>query len=164
MLRALRSVYKGDWHGYHGVRHWYNVRYTARYLQQFDPNKDYLVSDLFALFHDAGRVTDGRDPGHGVRGVQIAYRFRNKLFKCTDLQFARLEYACIHHSKGLLSDDIVIGACWNADRMDLPRVGIDFDSDNYMCESERMAFNDHIYGVAMQRAFALGHRIRNRTL
>ena len=36
----------------------------------------------------------------------------------------KLTYACVFHNKGLISDDITIGTCWDADRLDLGRVGI----------------------------------------
>src|SRR5262249_24487970 len=37
--------------------------------------------------------------------------------------FALLYYACAWHERGRVSDDPTIGACWDADRLDLPRVG-----------------------------------------
>jgi hypothetical protein len=29
-----------------------------------------------------------------------------------------------HHTDGHITDDPLVGACWDADRLDLPRVGI----------------------------------------
>jgi hypothetical protein len=36
----------------------------------------------------------------------------------------RLAHAMHHHTDGLTTDDPLVGACWDADRLDLPRVGI----------------------------------------
>jgi hypothetical protein len=35
-----------------------------------------------------------------------------------------LAYACRHHSGGMIDADITVQACWDADRLDLGRVGI----------------------------------------
>ena len=35
-----------------------------------------------------------------------------------------LEYACVHHTDGLTDADPTVQACWDADRRDLPRVGV----------------------------------------
>jgi uncharacterized protein len=35
--------------------------------------------------------------------------------------------ACTYHADGQVSDDPTIGVCWDADRLDLPRVGIGID-------------------------------------
>lgn len=34
-----------------------------------------------------------------------------------------LSYACMHHSNGLLEADLTVQVCWDADRLDLGRVG-----------------------------------------
>jgi uncharacterized protein len=39
-------------------------------------------------------------------------------------QFSKLKFAIEHHNNGLVSEDPTIGVCWDADRLDLPRVGI----------------------------------------
>ena len=35
-----------------------------------------------------------------------------------------LRVACAHHTDGVLHDDPPVGTCWDADRLDLGRVGI----------------------------------------
>ncbi len=37
---------------------------------------------------------------------------------------ATLAHAMRHHDRGQVSDDPLVGTCWDADRLDLPRVGI----------------------------------------
>ena len=38
---------------------------------------------------------------------------------------SRLEYGCEFHDSGLTSSDPTIGACWDADRVTLRRVGVE---------------------------------------
>ncbi len=40
-----------------------------------------------------------------------------------DQRFALLEYACQEHTAGLTQADVSVQACWDADRLDLLRVG-----------------------------------------
>ena len=50
---------------------------------------------------------------------------------CSDLpdeHFELLQYACVWHTHGLLNNDPTIGTCWDADRLDLARVGIQPDA------------------------------------
>jgi uncharacterized protein len=42
----------------------------------------------------------------------------------SDEDFERLLYACRFHNDGGVSSDPTVGACRDADRLDLPRVGI----------------------------------------
>ena len=39
-------------------------------------------------------------------------------------QLTLLKFACEHHEKGRVSDNPTVGCCWDADRLDLGRVGI----------------------------------------
>jgi uncharacterized protein len=41
-----------------------------------------------------------------------------------DVSFALLEEACIWHTDRDFSDNPTIGTCWDADRLDLGRVGM----------------------------------------
>jgi uncharacterized protein len=45
------------------------------------------------------------------------------LFDLADEHFELLHHACAWHTHGRLSDDPTIGTCWDADRLDLGRVG-----------------------------------------
>src|SRR6266850_2173115 len=49
---------------------------------------------------------------------------RVKLFELSDQHFELLQYACQWHTHGQLNNDPTIGTCWDADRLDLPRVGM----------------------------------------
>jgi uncharacterized protein len=79
---------------------------------------------LFALFHDSRRLNDGWDPGHGARGAEFAASLRGTAFQLSDDEFALLHYACVWHTKGKSHGNVTIATCWDADRLDLDRVGI----------------------------------------
>ena len=79
---------------------------------------------LFALFHDARRVNEHRDHGHGTRGGELARTLRGSLLHLDDARFDLLYEACRLHTDGHTTGDPTLLACWDADRLDLGRVGI----------------------------------------
>lgn len=85
---------------------------------------DLVVVQLFAVFHDARRVNEGRDHGHGRRGADLALSLRGQMTGLSDPQMSLLVYACQHHTDGQTEAEPTIQACWDADRLDLGRVGI----------------------------------------
>jgi len=108
----------------HGLDHIYKVLKNGLQLAG-QTGADKTVVALFALFHDFGRKTDGFDPGHGARGAAEAERLRRQgFFEIDDERFEKLVYACTRHTDGLISADPTVGTCWDADRLELTRVGI----------------------------------------
>jgi len=85
---------------------------------------DAVVVSLFALFHDCQRYSDGADSGHGARGAAYAESMRDEFGVLDDGRFALLDEACCGHTDRVHHDDPTIGACWDADRVDLTRLGI----------------------------------------
>ena len=81
------------------------------------------VVQLFALFHDAGRLYEAVDEDHGERGAKLAFELHGDLFLLNDDNFELLYEACARHTDGLTEADITIQTCWDADRLDLGRVG-----------------------------------------
>ena len=107
----------------HGPEHWRRVERNGLLLAaRTGANTD--VVRLFALFHDCGRLNDGWDPEHGARGADFAATCRGKSFELSDDDFEILQYACIWHTEGVRHDNATIATCWDADRLDLGRVGI----------------------------------------
>lgn len=107
------------------------------------------IVDLFALFHDSCRKSDGRDAGHGIRGARLAAQFRGQLYDLNDDEFALLYRACGHHSGGMTDAEITVATCWDADRMDLGRVGIIPDKARLCTEAAR---HDDFYDWALERS------------
>ena len=111
----------------HGPAHWRRVASFGAQLCRETRGADSHVVAIFAALHDTQRYTDGRDPHHGRRAAELAYRLRGTLFKATDEQFEVLVEAISKHADGLVAEDPTIGCCWDADRLDLPRCGIRVD-------------------------------------
>jgi len=107
----------------HGVVHW--ARVLENGLRVADGNgADREVVALFALFHDSRRINEHRDDGHGLRGGEFARSLRGTLLHLDDVRFRLLFEACRQHTDGLTDADPTLQACWDADRLDLARVGI----------------------------------------
>lgn len=123
IVRAIRGGYRLRWDGYHGVHHWARVYENG--LRVADANgADREVVALFALFHDSRRMNEHRDHGHGERGAELARSLRESLVQLADHRFDLLAEACRLHTNGHTTSDPTLAACWDADRLDLGRVGI----------------------------------------
>ena len=131
LLRHLRDRFLIDWHGHHGASHWVRVRRNGLLLAK-RTGANALVVELFAFFHDSCRVNEYTDRNHGSRGAELAVILRGKYFDATEAEMALLVCACSGHSDGHLDADITVQTCWDADRLDLGRVGIEPDA-KYLC-------------------------------
>jgi len=109
---------------HHGPEHWEKVYNNGVMLAEKTPGTDILVVKLFSLLHDCRRTQDGYDSSHGKRAARSLPGIRGSLIFLDDEQFSLLETACSGHTDGNISDDPTIGCCWDADRLELPRVGI----------------------------------------
>jgi uncharacterized protein len=123
LLSRILDGYRLPARGIHGLTHWARVFENGRKLAQVVEADTELI-ELFAVFHDARRVNDAVDHDHGRRGAQLARELRGDYFELDDDRFALLEYACAEHTSGLTEADLRVQVCWDADRLDLLRVGI----------------------------------------
>jgi uncharacterized protein len=122
VVRA-RSAFTGSHH--HGERHWRTVGANGLWLAESLDGADRHVIFLFALLHDSMRENEYRDPQHGPRAAAFAGELQGSgLLGLSAEQFELLRHACAEHADGLVSSDPTVGACWDADRLDLPRVGV----------------------------------------
>lgn len=124
--RIVAEILKGyamsPW-GFHGVAHWARVLENGlRLADHTGADRDVLT--LFALFHDSRRIDDGEDHGHGGRGAELAAELRGVVFDLPDDRFELLYRACERHTGGRTDDSVTVLTCWDADRLDLGRVGI----------------------------------------
>ena len=85
---------------------------------------DLLVIELFAFLHDSQRHDEHRDPGHGSRASEYARALNGKFFDLKPDQIGLLCTAISEHSGGTIETNVAIQSCWDADRLDLGRVGI----------------------------------------
>lgn len=108
---------------YHGPEHWDRVERNSLVLCKANPEADEEVCRLFAICHDCKRENEDEDPEHGHRAAQWITEHLDQI-SVRGERLDRLLYACRHHNDGTTCDDPTIGTCWDADRLDLPRVGI----------------------------------------
>ena len=74
--------------------------------------------------HDTCRHNDGHDPLHGARAAASIAELMDDLPTLGEEERELLGYACTHHSDGLSQAEVTVQVCWDADRLDLGRVGI----------------------------------------
>ncbi|HEX4607252.1 MAG TPA: HD domain-containing protein, partial [Urbifossiella sp.] len=123
VLAAAKARLAVHLHGVHGVAHWTRVRENGHRLAR-DAGADKEVVELFAFLHDCCREGDGYDPGHGERAAEFAATLRGSFILLPDDRFDRLYEAVRDHEKGFTRSDVTVMTCWDADRLDLGRVGI----------------------------------------
>ena len=70
------------------------------------------------------RLNDGYDPDHGRRGFALARDLHGRLHTISDDQMDLLEVACDLHDDGKVTFYPTLGVCWDADRLNLWRVGV----------------------------------------
>lgn len=132
--RIVAEILKGyalpPW-GFHGVTHWARVLENGLKLAE-RTGADVNVVTLFALFHDSRRIDDGEDYGHGGRGAELAAELRGVVYDLPDPQFEWLCRACERHTGGRTDASETVLTCWDADRLDLGRVGV-IPNPKYLC-------------------------------
>ena len=126
VLNEAKKVFQLNSEGsIHGPGHWQQVERNVIELGENTPGCDIEVARLFAILHDCKRQDEDKDKGHGERAAEFARELYDKGMLAIDAeQFSKLKFAIKHHNGGLVSSDPTIGVCWDADRLDLPRVGI----------------------------------------
>lgn len=117
------SNFRGDPESIHGPSHWKRVEANGLQIAQ-ENGADLALVRLFAMLHDSCRVDDSYELTHGERAARYAENLRGRLFHLDDDRFSLLHHACRRHAHGEVSTDPTIGACWDADRLDLGRVGM----------------------------------------
>ena len=120
-ISLAKLQFKLNINGVHGLEHWLTVMKTGQEIAKTNGG-DYSVVTLFGIFHDCCRLTDQKDPEHGVRAAQYVKLLEIDL---STHQREILDHALSGHNiKDIISNDPTIGACWDADKLDLTRVGI----------------------------------------
>ena len=107
----------------HGIDHWDRVADNADLLVNADV--DLLVVKAFAYVHDVERFDDFEDAQHGPRAAILVDRIRSTVLSfLNDQQIEQLKQACRLHTSTWKTEDATVNACFDADRLDLGRVGI----------------------------------------
>jgi len=125
-LDAVRILSPSSRSPVHGEDHWRRVATNGLDLA-VEVGADRLLVVLFGLFHDSMRFNESQDYGHGRRGGFLACCLNDELLGLSDDRLDLLDAACAGHTNGGISEDPTIGACWDADRLDLCRLGYRID-------------------------------------
>jgi uncharacterized protein len=131
LIRVVRDQFALEWTGVHGAPHWARVRENGLRLAGQTGAKVQVI-ELFAFLHDSRRLNDNHDPEHGLRAALFAQRLAGSAFTLEPPDLELLLAACRGHSDGLTTGEITVLTCWDADRLDLGRVGIKPHPD-YLC-------------------------------
>jgi uncharacterized protein len=117
------SIFQCGAHSIHGPIHWQRVDAFGLDIAQ-SSGADLTVVRLFALLHDSCRQDDGADLDHGPRAAEMLDRIVPTVFAVDRGRFDLLKIAIRLHTSGQTTNDPTIGTCWDADRLDIGRVGM----------------------------------------
>jgi uncharacterized protein len=138
IVHEVIDGFKLDINDIHGIHHWSRVLVNGmRLAKKTGANHKVLIA--FALLHDCQRENDGRDPEHGLRGAQHGKLIRAQMPSMSDVEFDLFFDAAERHTQGRVDADITVQTCWDADRLDLFRVGIYPDPLRLCTEAARRA-------------------------
>lgn len=118
----LAETYSLDHNGHHGLEHWLRVLINGRLLAAAN-GADMEVVEHFALVHDVMRENENMDLHHGPRAAELVKMLAGSWIKLNEHQLQLLIEACMYHSVGRVDRNLTIQTCWDADRLDLGRVG-----------------------------------------
>lgn len=118
--------------GVHGLSHWARVFDNGLRLAE-RTGADRQVVACFALFHDSRRCNEDADPQHGPRGAELAEQLHREGLLHLDAQPLQLLLtACRLHTSARTHDDVTVCTCFDADRLDLARIGKTVNPE-YLC-------------------------------
>jgi len=141
LIQAIRAQYVLNWHGIHGWDHWMTVHENGLILAR-ENGVDLRVIELFALLHDSCRQNDSHDPQHGPRAADFSQNLNGAFFTLEGSTMDTLLIAIRDHTAGYVHEDLTISVCWDADRLELPRVGIPTHPDYLGTEAAKKMLRD----------------------
>lgn len=131
LLEMVQELFTLNWYGIHGILHWQRVKDNGLCLAELTGANQQVV-ELFAYLHDSCRLNDGLDRQHGKRAAKYVTSLKSSIIDLPGAELDHLVFAIRYHSDGLTKADITVQTCWDADRLDLGRVGIKPGSQ-YLC-------------------------------
>jgi uncharacterized protein len=123
LLELVRHTFALPLGGIHGEAHWRRVYENGRRLAE-QTGADARIVELFAYLHDSRRLGDGWDRDHGRRAAELIRNLNDDLLALSEDDLDTLVYACTYHSDGLIEASVTVQTCWDADRLDLGRIGV----------------------------------------
>ena len=123
LLNEVLQQFRLNKNGVHGPNHWARVRHHGMTIGS-QIGAELLVVELFAFLHDSQRFDEDEDPLHGERAAEYAASLNRRYFELSNTGIDKLTTAIRSHSDGYVHQCPTIQTCWDADRLDLGRVGI----------------------------------------
>ena len=135
LIADIRENYVLRWEGTHGWSHWLRVCENGLHIARQN-GADQQVVALFAFTHDMARESESSDPEHGLRAAErIRDLLQGKLIHLEGHALDWLIEAVANHTLGYTKAALTVQTCWDADRLDLGRVGIR-PSEYRLCTQE----------------------------
>ena len=129
----------------HGERHWRAVAATGLELARRDDRADAGICMAFAVLHDCRRVSEYRDPQHGPSAARVARASAALRALLGEERAGIVETACHDHEGTIHCREWpLVGACFDADRFTLGRVGIDPDPRYFSLILDDSAFSEMV--------------------
>jgi uncharacterized protein len=123
LVQFLRVHFRLEWRDIHGAPHWARVRQNGLRLAAATGANPRVV-ECFAWLHDSCRRNEYHDADHGARAGELAVEVNDRLLHLKLDELRLLVAACEGHSSGRPGGNPTVQTCWDADRLDLGRVGI----------------------------------------
>jgi len=123
LWKLASEAFKLDLGSIHGLNHWNRVEGFALQMAKIN-GADQEIARIFAIIHDCKRENENYDPQHGLRAAILAREINDTGLFLNENRLEILCFALENHDKGEISNDATIGTCWDADRLDLGRVGV----------------------------------------
>lgn len=132
LAKIIAGNYKLNPEGTHGVRHWIRVWDNGRELAA-STGANIEVVRLFAFLHDSCRQDEDEDYHHGPRAAKwIRDWMQPENYGLTQDDFELLIFAIAKHTHGETKAHPTVMTCWDADRLDIGRVGFTINK-RYLC-------------------------------
>lgn len=129
--RRVLQDFRLDLMGPHGLPHWSRVLRNGMLVTASDNKVDPEIMQLFALLHDSMREDEWTDIEHGIRAARYVQQLADDGLmpyiygeRLTTLRAAIAGHPLGHVSRRDDWQSRTIQGCWDADRLDLGRVGV----------------------------------------
>jgi uncharacterized protein len=135
LFEYIRSKFRLGLNTTHGYSHWMRVCENGLRLASMN-GADKRTIILFSFIHDVARENDGYDYQHGPLGASLLRsEIQGRYLHLDEDDLDRLAEAIAGHTNGHCMADLTVQTCWDADRLDLGRAGIEPDPDR-LCTVE----------------------------
>ncbi|MEH6454161.1 MAG: hypothetical protein V7782_14110 [Psychromonas sp.] len=142
-IDRIKEMALNRYHGCHdnrfdvnGPEHWKRVWQNAQLLIPIT-HANATVVELFCFLHDCCRIHAGHEPEHGHAAERFIQQHEKEFSFLDETEYQLLLTACGEHTHLNRSEDMTIATCWDANRLDLGRLGISPKAQFLMTEAAK---------------------------